>query len=550
VGLFDDDKGDLAGSGYTAAALSASTGPIAKQSQAALKEAQDLAKKGDPASARAKFTATYLLDRASGGAAGASAEALAGIEKAGDALLAAWKKDLPGLDKTLDLVIRDKSVAEALEAVARAAGLKVGLVPGSAEDAAAILGAAEVRVTFLDLRGATAAQALDWILTPARLAWRAEKGAVAAATVRRAPGESAWVYDVSLAALPAGKEFEKIPDHNKRIEAARKTADDFLAAVRKGAGAKDEAICWYAPGQLLVIGDAALHAAVAKLCADLADPKAKLEGALADLQKATAQRAEDRKESAAKLLAAAEKVRVAQDLAANSWKLLAASARGQLDLEALTELEVAWRQPATAEFLKGPHAVIVLRSFWAIAEASRALPKEEELAVAARSARQRCKEAADAALAALEKTPGDAGAYFRVLYAALAMRDDEAFAGKALPLLTRSGQAPLGAWPAVAAALLAPAGKADPKALRELVPELLGLADAAPTLAFARAGNVGDNDIISLAALACRRAGGEAWNAFRAESRNLLGARPLDGSVVVLVGSLARPNVLVAAAKP
>ncbi|MCX5675969.1 MAG: VIT domain-containing protein [Planctomycetota bacterium] len=545
-----ENKGDLAGGGYTAAALSASTESIAKQSQAALKEAQDLAKKGDWAAARAKFAAAYLLDMASGGAAGTSAEALAGIEKAGDALLKAWKKDLPGLDKTLDLVIRDKSVAEALEAVARAAGLKVSLVPGSAEDAAAILGVPEVRVTFLDLRGATAAQALDWILTPARMAWRAEKGAVAATTVRRAAGESAWVYDVSLAAIPAEKEFEKIPDHNKRIEAARKTADDFLAAVRKGAGARDDAVCWYAPGQLLVIGDAALHAAVARLCADLADPKAKLEGALADLQKVTAQRAEDRKESAAKLMAAADKVRVVQDLAANNWKLLAASARGQLDLEALTELEVAWRQPATAEFLKGPHAVIVLRSFWAIAEASRALPKEEELAVASRSARQRCKEAADAALAALEKTPGDAGAYFRVLYAALAMRDDEALAGKALPLLTRSGQAPLGAWPAVAAALLEPAGKADAKALRELVPELLGLADAARTATFAQQGGLGDNDMIALAALACRRAGGEAWDAFRAESRNLLGARPLDGSVVVLVGSLARPNVLVAAAKP
>jgi Ca-activated chloride channel family protein len=550
AGLFDEDRRDLADGGYTAAALSAGTQPIAKQSQAALKEAQELAKKGDPAAARAKFAAAYLLDMASGGAAGTSAEALAGIEKAGDALLAAWKKDLPGLDKTLDLVIRDKPVAEALEAVARAAGLKVSLVPGSAEDAAAILGVPEVRVTFLDLRGATVAQALDWILVPARLAWRAEKGAVAAATVRRAAGESAWVYDVSLAALPAEKEFEKIPDSNKRIEAARKTADDFLAAVRKAAGARDDAVCWYAPGQLLVIGDAALHAAVARLCADLADPKAKLEGALADLQKVTAKRAEDRKESAAKLMAAGEKVRVAQDLAANSWKLLAASARGQLDLEALTELEVAWRQPATAEFLKGPHAVIVLRSFWAIAEASRALPKEEELAVAARSARQRCKEAADAALAALEKTPADAGAYFRVLYAALAMRDDEAFAGKALPLLARSGQAPLGAWPAVAAALLEPAGKADPKTLRPLIAELGGAADAAQTAPVARQGGLGDNDMIALAALACRRAGGEAWNAFRAESRNLLGARPLDGSVVVLVGSLARPNVLAAAAKP
>ena len=44
--------------------------------------------------------------------------------------------------------------------------------------------------------------------------------------------------------------------------------------------------------------------------------------------------------------------------------------------------------------------MVVLRSAWAITEASRALPKDEELAVAARSASQRMKPAADAALAA------------------------------------------------------------------------------------------------------------------------------------------------------
>jgi hypothetical protein len=267
----------------------------------------------------------------------------------------------------------------------------------------------------------------------------------------------------------------------------------------------------------------------------------------------TAKRAEDRREAAAKMLAATEKVRTAHALVGHSWALLAAAQRGQLDLEALTEVEVAWRHPATAEFLNGPHAVLVLRSAWAIAEASRALPKEEELAVAARSARQRMRPAADAALAALEKSPADAKAYFQALYAAMAMRDDAAYAGRARAALEKADAAKLGRWPAVAAAILGPADKADANALCGLVAELLGLTDkqgSGATIQAAAEGGLGDGDVIALAALACRRAGGGAWENFRAESKNLLGTRPLDGSIVVFVNSLAGPKVALASALP
>jgi hypothetical protein len=243
-------------SGYTAAALGGSIGPITKRSQAALKEAKQLA---SLAAAREKFTAAYLLDIAGNSAAGTSAEALEGIEKTGVGLVKAWKKELPALDKPLDLVIRDKSVSEALDAVAAAAGLKITLVPGSVEDAAAILGREDVRVMFLDLRNATVAQAMDWILVPARMTWRVEKGAVVAATARRAPGEAAWIYDVSLAAISAADEFGKDNDYNKCVAVAKKAADAFLAGFRKGLGAKDEDVLWYGPGQLLVIGDADLR---------------------------------------------------------------------------------------------------------------------------------------------------------------------------------------------------------------------------------------------------------------------------------------------------
>jgi hypothetical protein len=57
------------------------------------------------------------------------------------------------------------------------------------------------------------------------------------------------------------------------------------------------------------------------------------------------------------------------------------------------------------------------------------------------------------------------------------------------------------------------------------------------------------DDLVVLTALACRRAGGEAWTAFRAESQSLLGNQPLSGAVVVLVNRLSGPNVKLASAE-
>jgi hypothetical protein len=163
------------------------------------------------------------------------------------------------------------------------------------------------------------------------------------------------------------------------------------------------------------------------------------------------------------------------------------------------------------------------------------------------------KPAAEAAMVALEKSPDDAKAYFQVLYAAMAMRDDAAYIGRARAALEKADAVKLGRWPVVAAAILGPADKADAKALRELITELLGLTDkpgAENTAGVAAAGGLGDGDVIALTALACRRAGGGAWENFRAESKNLLGTRPLDGGIVVFVNSLAGTKTALALARP
>jgi hypothetical protein len=61
----------------------------------------------------------------------------------------------------------------------------------------------------------------------------------------------------------------------------------------------------------------------------------------------------------------------------------------------------------------------------------------------------------------------------------------------------------------------------------------------------AEAGVVGE-DVMVLVAMACHRAGGDTWAAFRAQMRDLLGDQPLPGSVVVLINRLPGSDSLMA----
>jgi hypothetical protein len=463
------------------------------------------------------------------------------IEEINKGLVRLWSKAAPALEKRLDLVLRDAMVEDALRAVAQAAGLKAdGLING-VQDPVLRAERGEMRVTYLDLRGATVAQALDWILVPERMTWWVQDGALCAGTARSAPVSGPWVYDVSLLVMPDEEKIQKIEDYRKRVQAVKQSADDFLKAVAKALGAKAIAqgkekaekpeVVWYGPGQLLLFADAKTHAAAAKLFADLADPKAELAGDLAELHKTTSARAEVRKDAAEKARTAAEKSRVAGTLTEYSWRLLAAAAGGELDIEALTELQVAWKSPAAAELLKGEARVIPIRSAWAFQTAYTPMPHEETIAIP-KAFRDGVQEAAKAALADLEKSPDAPAAYFAVLYTALGIRNPSSeFLAKAKPLLTEGkADSPLADVRTVAKALLAEPKDVDAKALAELV-----------------AKGVRGDDMVALTALACRRAGGEAWTAFRAESRAILGDQPLSGAVVVLVNRLSRPGTILAA---
>ena len=209
------------------------------------------------------------------------------------------------------------------------------------------------------------------------------------------------------------------------------------------------------------------------------------------------------------------------------WRLVAAAAGGELDREALAHLKIAWSSPGTRELLDGVGASIALRSLWVVTESSRAMPANEELAELARDARRISRASAGAALDTLEAWPEDAAAFAKTLYAALANRDEGAFVRRARRLLAadKVHNSALVPMRIVVAALLAPRGKADGASLVELVSN--------------NGGGIRGADMVVLTALACRRAGGEPWHAFRAASREIMSEQPLSGSVVVLVNRLA-----------
>lgn len=329
---------------------------------------------------------------------------------------------------------------------------------------------------------------------------------------------------MSLIGLPSPKELGNERDWNKAVAKVKQDAGQFMAALQKALQASAEGVTWFAPGQLLVIGDAARHEQAARILAQLADPNAKPKAALATLHAKTSKRAAERKERVEKLGQSRRVLEVAEALDEFSWRLLAAACGGELDVEALTELQIAWKADETRKLLDGQGAGLALRSAWAVTTAARTLAGQTELAALAAAARTQVRPAADKAVAAIQTRPQDASAMVAAVYAALAVdqADLRASVLAALPRETPAGS-PLAVALVVARGLLNEATAVDGGQLAKL----------------ATAGGVVGEDATVLLAMACRRAGGDAWAAFRGQMGELLGQQPLPGHVVVLVNRLS-----------
>jgi hypothetical protein len=204
---------------------------------------------------------------------------------------------------------------------------------------------------------------------------------------------------------------------------------------------------------------------------------------------------------------------------------LSAAAGGQLDLEALTELHIAWQSKDTAELLAGPARTLVVRSLWTVCEAARALPEEKELATLASAARQIVKTAPLPKEGPGAIDPKDPSAIVGALFAALANPDDREYREQLLAIAKADKEET--------------AEAASFRLLARLLSGEPGDADRAK-LAGALSGDLLGPDHAVLMALACRQAGSSDWEQFRAASRDLLGGQPVPGEVISLVNRLAQ----------
>jgi Ca-activated chloride channel family protein len=515
---------------YAVQGLSAVSGKHAEAARKLFESATGKEPPADRETLRWLLTQACFLDAAAANVGqsdgSVSSQSLARLTELHQKDVEEWTAAFPPLKTKLDLVLRDVTMEEALKQVARAAKIKIELEDGSLDDAAMVAGDDVRRITYLDLRRATVVQALDWILQPAKLAWRISDKQIVAGSERRRDGESAWIYDVSAIALPLEADLQKLNDHNLAVAAAQKASSEFVAAAREALKVEEEdetSIVWFAPGQLLVFGSPDRHAAMAKIVETLQMGKSKPEGAIGTLVAETRKRYAARKDKLAKAHAAKARLDVALAHDRFSWTLLAAAANGQLDLEALTELQIAWKSSQTAELLAGGARPLVLRSLWTICAASRALPEETELAALAAAARKQAQSAARAAVGDLEKNRNDRSALASALYAALANPDDGDYRAQAAPFLVAKADDDAAASQVrlLAALLIGEPSDADRQKLTELL-----------------AGDVAGEDAVALTALACHKAGTEVWELFRAQSRELLGRQPLPGDVIVLIQRL------------
>ncbi len=542
LGFVDNDAAESLATirAYAASAVRSQGQRCGEAARAAIKTAGERHAEGDHNAARAGFVRACFLDQAAVNFGYSSrqiaGEALAALEKIHRQRVAAWVEQQPGLGEVLDFVVRNRSIDQALQQVGNSIDLKIQLVPGSLEDAAR-LKHEDVRVRYLDLRGATVAQALDWILWPAGLRWRLENDAIVAGADRRLPGQSAWVYDVSHIAIPSDEAMARHQDADQATAAAQRAADDFIRVVRDVLKVEAELdVAWFAAGQLVVLGPPVRHELAARLFFNLADPhrKVRLEGDAGKLQLVTAKRAKEHKGLEAKLSAARHRARIARSHAAFGWQLLAAAADGRLDGEALTELSIAWNDPATSALLAGDGRSLAMRSLWVVTESSRALPDEPQLANLVENARKLSGRCVTNAMKRVDKNAEDDDSFATLLYAALAMRDDADVRARALKLLrTDAEQASPSPAHLVAESLLKDRDHLDQGALSDLA-----------------SNGVSGEDLTVLTALACRRAGGEAWQTFRAEAHELIGSQPLPGHTIVLIHRLSQNRLPVTSELP
>ncbi|NQT19367.1 MAG: VWA domain-containing protein, partial [Planctomycetes bacterium] len=362
-------------------------------------EAQKAETDGKLAAACALYKQAYILAGFSRDyrAQSTAQMALSGLLRARQTLLDQYVENLPDLKKQLDLVIRHQSLQDAIAAVQKAGGVKISVREGSFDDVMALLELDRLHVVYLDLRNATVAQALDWLLDPFQLDWQADGKSVVVGTSRRltADAPAPWVYSIGYIATPIKEELgeDKAANRKLLVEAPQKILDAVRSVVKAGE------VRLLDRSRLMAFGTSGEHTAVANRLRGLRT-------AWTDLQlpppPPRLRRYTARAELRARRIAQKQQQAVLGALDDYSWKLMAGALAGEADLEALTWLQFAWNHEECANALK-TNAQLSARALWCASAATRLLQKNADVrALAQKAVAAAAPNAPDGTAATLE----------------------------------------------------------------------------------------------------------------------------------------------------
>ena len=529
--------------------------------KAAVAAAQTLQQGGHLEEARLRYQHTLGLITGIRSDDDTLATAAVAIQSLSDEIAEKRAEMHPGLNRKLNLVIRNQPLADAVHTLVTAGGFQLDLVPGSLDDVATLLYVPECRVTYLDVRHATVAQALEWLLAPYHLTWQIKDAeTITVGTARRMPGHAAWGYDVHDIVIPFVKaEFNEdlkrpiwdpapkrrpLAEEDTPLESIENALTSLLktikivAAPKADSQHKPDSAVLIGLNRLLIYGDPDVHGRVNRLLEVLREGESDIdsitEGELSEearadlktLQKLTMAESKKFAEARQLLISAKAHQRVTTDLHTASWQLLAEALKGEIHLEALTRLQMAWASPELEAVIQ-KNRYLAMRSAWGIRTAARAAPTNVELTALSENVLSKVRQ-----MKVLESEDDSGQAGLGTLYALLALRNEEVpdrtvdLAMQAL--IKKIKDAELETLHLIAESLFSPSEKRD-KALQAALSEH----------------QIYGDDLVLLMGLVAKRRGGRLWQTFWEEFPTIAQQSRLSGHILVIVNRLAASDAFV-----
>ena len=501
---------------------------LSEAEKTAMTEAETLQQGGALEAARLRY------QHALGLMAGVHPDAVAAIQALDHEILKKRAEAYPRLNRKLNGVLRNQPLADAVCTLATAGGFHLDWVPGSLDDVSTLLNLSECRVTYLDLRQATILQGLQWLLTPYHLTWRMKDAeTLTVGTARRMPGTSAWGYNVQDITLILTSQL----DENASTEDIDNVLGVFLQTLRTVIDPKEDSgitpgsVVLITPGRLLVYGTPDVHEQVNQFLEALKDSTRDIASIAAHalskdaredlkaLQQLTTGKWQTFAEARKKAAAAKTRQHVIANLETASWQLLAAAIHDEIDLEALTKLQMAWASRQLEPVVE-VNRLLAMWSAWCIRTAAQAVPADVELAALSQDVLSKIRQMT------VRKPENDTyTAYLGTLYAVLARQTgdapDKGVEAAIKALIKEPANAELGTLALIAEGLLAPSEEND-KALQVAI----------------STHQIYRDDLVLLTCLIAKRRGGQLWRTFQEELPHIAKQGSLSGYILVILHRL------------